>query len=270
MGRFYDFLIKYNVLRVLGVVSIVISGTLGVIGYFDKCSNWKYSVTILSIIMMAALVCKEILEPGIRRRHNHLIRQNDRLLPLLSNIEKAFELWLEQILELMDVDKTWRASFYIFDEGKGNEGCFRFVARESKDPILKKRGRTLFNANQGVIGKAWEKGTSYFTYAPGKSCKNRDAYVSWLMDKFNYDYKTAIGIKMVAGVIMGHVVCDDADNKCGVVIVESTSGANANSYSSKKRQQKFKNAVRMVSNSLTKLAKLNSDYILCEEELQEE
>lgn len=270
MGLFYDFLIKYNVLRALGVVSIVISGTLGVIGYFDKCNNCKYLVIIASMIMVLALVFKEILEPSIRIRHNQLIRQNDRLLPLLSNIEKAFELWLGQILELMDVDNTWRASFYIFDEGKGDYGCFRYVARMSKDPVLKKMGRMVFPANQGVIGKAWGKGACYFAYAPSNCCKNRETYALWLVNEFKYDYKTAIGIKMMARIIMGHVICDEAGNKCGVVIVESTLGANANSNSSKKRQAKFKYAISMVSNSLTKLAKLNSDYILCEEELQEE
>lgn len=269
MRKFYDILVKYYVFQALDVLAALSAVGIGVMTYIDKLSEYKTAGIIASFVMAVSPIVRRLFEPGIRKRHNELIMQNNRLLPLQTNIEKIFELWLAQILAIMRVDNTWRASFYVYDEGKGDDGCFRYVARMSNDPILKRKGRSLFPAGQGVIGKAWITGKCIFAYAQNKDCKTKESYILWLIEKFGFDYTTASKLRMRATIIMGHIVTDDSGKKCGVIIVESTSKARCNSQHSKEEQRLFKDAVKMTASSVAMLVKLNSEYILCEEELQE-
>ena len=269
MRKLYDILVKYWVFQILDVLAILSAIGIGVVTYIDKVSEFKAAGILASVIIAVSPIVRRVLEPGVRKRHNELIKQNNRLLPLQNNIEKIFELWLAQILAIMRVDNTWRASFYVYDEGKGDDGCFRYVARMSNDPILKRKGRLFFPASQGVIGKAWITGKCISAYAQNKDSKTKESYILWLIEKFGFDYNTASKLRTQPNIIMGHIVTDDAGKKCGVIIVESTSKARCNSQHSKEEQRLFKNAVKMTSSSVAMLVKLNSEYILCEEELQE-
>lgn len=269
MRKFYDVLVKWYVFQVLDILAILSAIGIGVITYIDKTSEYKAIGIIASVFIAVSPILRRMFEPGIRNRHNELIKQNNRLLPLQNNIEKIFELWLSQILAIMRADNTWRASFYVYDEGKDGDGCFRYVARMSNDPILKKKGRSLFPASQGVIGKAWITGKCVYAYAKNKDCQSKESYISWLIKEFSFDYNTASNLRMQPNIIMGHVAIDDSGKKCGVIIVESTSKARHDSQHSKDVQRLFKKGVSMASGSIATLVKMNSEYILCEEELQE-
>lgn len=219
---------------------------------------------IASSIIACVPWVKSMFEPSIRKKIRDLEDENARLLPLKGNVEKMFEVWLEQVLDILNLDDSWRASFYMYDEKNAGKSTFRFVARASDDPLRAQQGREEFPAEEGVIGQAWKRCGLASYYATASALKTKDKYIAEIVKKCGIPIDTAKALSMISARILSHVVCDKDGKKKGVLVIESTKPGKKTGRQA--FEMEFTSLVKSISEYLAKLSALNADYVLCQEE----
>ena len=194
----------------------------------EALKDWKYlSFTILVPISqffswMIGLASKRQLDKVTQENHSLKMRLSKVEL-IEQNMESIFGVWLNLILGEVKMDGDCRASFYVWDD-KGSVGNeFVYLARESNDPRLKRKGRDRFPGDQGVISHAWHNKDGMASYFASRNVKTEADVVKDMVDKYGFTPESANGLTMKSKVILGHVIVGP-HGKLGVVIVESLQG----------------------------------------------
>lgn len=148
-----------------------------------------------------------------------LERTVNNLTPLKNNLEEIFDVWLLYALNRMQLGNGSRASFYVYDDRGGKNDQFCLVARESKDPRNKKKGRTNFPFTQGVINAAWmEDDGKRFLFVPPKVKTDTD-YIVYMVSNGGLPKEVAENLTMKSKCILGGLIGDTVC-KVGVIIIE--------------------------------------------------
>ena len=116
----------------------------------DKTINgWKY--LSFAILIPVSQFLSWLCGFASKGQINQVMIENQNLRNRLSrvelieqNMESIFGVWLNLIIGEVKMDGECRASFYVWDDkdSVGNE--FVYLARESSDPMLKRKGRDHF------------------------------------------------------------------------------------------------------------------------------
>ena len=235
--------------------------------------NWKYLswailVPILQFLSwMLGVTSKHQLD-SIAMENQSLKSRLSKVELIEQNMESIFGVWLKLILGEVKLDGDCRASFYAWDD-KGSVGNeFVYLARESNDPVLKRKGRDRFPGNQGVISEAWHHKDGMASYFASKSVKTEADVVKDMVDKYGFTQESANGLTMKSKVILGHVIVGRY-GKLGVVIVESLQGINTHN----KRdacQKRCSDVVKKVTPHITRLFEIYSNSMFKQEDPAEE
>lgn len=262
MNQVARFCVKFHMSTILNWIALI--AAVGALWLTVALKDIRLvSVSIVALIPWI----KTLYTPTLERQLDELNKENGQLRPLKDNLEKIFGVWLDQVLDMMGLDKTWRASFYIYDERNAGSDLFRFVSRKSDDPTLEAKGRLEFPASEGVIGISWKRGSFASYYATSKSIESRNQYAGEMLRNFNMNYDTAIRLTMMAACIMSHVICDVDGRKKGVLVIESSKCVKLGRRDA--LEAKCKKVVLDVEKYLSKLGAITADYVLCQEELVE-
>ena len=261
------------------LVTIILSGVAINASYqgsnhLDKViKDWKYlSFAILVPISqffnwMIGLVSKEELDK-VTQENRSLTSRLSKVELIEQNMESIFGVWLNLILGEVKMDGDCRASFYVWDD-KGSAGNeFVYLARESNDPRLKRKGRDRFPGNQGVISHAWHAKDGMASYFASRNVKTEAGVVKDMIDKYGFTQEAANGLTMKSKVILGHVIVGQ-HGKLGVVIVESLQGIDKCA----KRdacQKRCSDVVKKVTPHITRLFEIYSNSMFKQEDPVEE
>lgn len=193
-----------------------------------------------------------------------LERTVNNLTPLKNNLEEIFDVWLLYALNRMQLGNGSRASFYVYDDRGGKNDQFCLVARESKDPRNKKKGRTNFPFTQGVINAAWmEDDGKRFLFVPPKVKTDTD-YIVYMVSNGGLPKEVAENLTMKSKCILGGLIGDTVC-KVGVIIIEG--GEYINKSQDRERIIKnFRGLQTEFSPYLCKLFKVYSNQILTQED----
>lgn len=263
--------------------SFVIMIILGIITIYVSCSNenkldetlkgWKYlSLALLVPISqfinwLLGLASKTQLDRTLDENRS-LKRRLSKVELIEQNMESIFGVWLNLILGEVKLEGDCRASFYVWDD-KGSVGSeFVYLARESKDPRLKKKGRERFPGDQGVISEAWHNKEGAASYFASMNVKSDADVVNDMVDKYCFTRESANSLTMKSKVILGHVIVSQ-HGKVGVVIVESLLGIKKKD----KRelcQKRCADVVKKVTPHITRLFEIYSNSMFKQEDPIEE
>ena len=216
---------------------------------------------------MIGLASKEQLDKVTLENHSLTLRLSKVEL-IEQNMESIFGVWLNLILGEVKMDGDCRASFYVWDD-KGSAGNeFVYLARESNDPKLKRKGRDRFPGQQGVISHAWHDKDGMASYFASRNVKTEADVVKDMVDKYGFTPESANGLTMKSRVILGHVIVG-RHGKLGVVIVESLQGIDKCA----KRdacQKRCSEVVKKVTPHITRLFEIYSNSMFKQEDPVEE
>ena len=221
-------------------------------------------ITVLYAIRWAIEQSEKRLCSEQQKKIDALERKVNNLMPLKDNLEENFDVWLLYALNRMQLGNGSRASFYVYDDRGGKNDQFCLVARESKDPRNKKKGRTNFPFTQGVINAAWmEDELKRFLFVPPK-IKNDTDYVAYMVSNGGLPKEVAQNLTMKSKCIIGGLIGDPVC-KVGVIIIEG------GEYVSKSQDRErivrsFKELQAEISPYLCKLFKVYSNQILTQED----
>ena len=235
--------------------------------------NWKYlSFAILVPISqffswMIGLASKEQLDKVTLENHSLMLRLSKVEL-IEQNMESIFGVWLNLILGEVKMDGDCRASFYVWDD-KGSAGNeFVYLARESNDPKLKRKGRDRFPGHQGVISHAWHDKDGMAAYFASRNVKTEADVVKDMIDKYGFTLESANGLTMKSKVILGNVIVG-RHGKLGVVIVESLQGIDKR-VKRDACQKRCSEVVKKVTPHITRLFEIYSNSMFKQEDPVEE
>lgn len=204
----------------------------------------------------------------IASENNQLRGRLSKVGLIEQNMESIFGVWLNLILGEVKMDGDCRASFYVWDD-KGSDGNeFVYLARESNDAKLKKKGRDRFPGDQGVISVAWRAKDGIASYFAASCIRTDDDVVKDMVDRYAFSLVVANALTMKSKVILGHVI-SGRYGKVGVVIVESLQGVTKrdkrNAY-----LKRCSDVVKKVTPHITRLFEIYSNSMFKQEDPMEE
>lgn len=244
-------------------------------------AQWEPNPTAVKIkgtLSVAAIALQAIgwgLGLGAKRLCDKVRSENDSLRNRLQrvslieeNVESIFGVWLNLILSEMKMDGECRASFYVWDDKGcvGNE--FVYLARESNDPVLKRKGRERFPGTQGVISEAWHDNNGMASYFASKNVKTDADVVDDMVKRYGFSRSVAEGLTMKSRVILGHVIVG-RQGKLGIVVIESLQ-----KVSKKEKREAYQkrcaDVVKKVTPHITRLFEIYSNSMFKQEDPTEE
>lgn len=235
--------------------------------------GWKYltAAIIVPIVQLfgwwLGVASKNQLDK-ITSENGNLKNRLQRVSLIEENVESIFGVWLNLILGEMKMDGECRASFYVWDDKgcAGNE--FVYLARESRDPVLKRKGRDRFPGTQGVISEAWHDNNGMASYFASKNVKTDADVVDDMVKRYGFSQSAAAGLTMKSRVILGHVIAG-RQGKLGIVVMESLLKVNKK----EKReayQKRCADVVKKVTPHITRLFEIYSNSMFKQEDPTEE
>lgn len=244
-------------------------------------AQWEPSPTAVKIkgaLSIAAIALQAAgwgLGLGAKKLCDKLRLENDRLQNRLQrvslieeNVESIFGVWLNLILGEMKMDGECRASFYVWDDKGcvGNE--FVYLARESSDPVLKRKGRDRYPGHQGVISEAWHDNNGMASYFASKNVKTDAEVVTDMVKRYGFSQSVADGLTMKSRVILGHVIMG-RQGKLGIVVIESLQSVNKKEKREAYRKRCM-DVVKKVTPHITRLFEIYSNSMFKQEDPTEE
>lgn len=239
----------------------------------ETLKSWKYLscailVPVSQFLSWALGVASKGQLDRIITENNHLKGRLSKVELIEQNMESVFGVWLNLILGEVKMDGDCRASFYVWDD-KGSVGNeFVYLARESNDPRLKRKGRDRFPGDQGVISVAWRDKDGIASYFATSGVRTDADVVKDMVDKYALPMEVANGLTMKAKVILGHVITGRY-GKVGVVVVESLQGVRnrgkRNAY-----LKRCTEVVKKVTPHITRLFEIYSNSMFKQEDPMEE
>ena len=262
----------FFIMIILGVITIVVSCKGG--NQLDAIlKSWEYLtgaiLAPISEFVAFLLGCASKTQCDRAMNENRDLKSRLSKVELIEqNMESIFGVWLNLILVEVKFEGDCRASFYVWDD-KGSVGSeFVYLARESNDPKLRRKGRERFPGNQGVISEAWHNKEGAASYFASKNVKTEEDVVNDMVDKYRFDMAAANSLTMKSKVILGHVIVGRY-GKVGVVIVESLHGVKQ-----KEKRDLYKrrcaDVVKKVTPHITRLFEIYSNSMFKQEDPIEE
>lgn len=255
-----------NVAAIIAALYMCVVHIIGVKQSTDGYSWHSIAYYVCGLLVTVIPIALSLTSNAIRDKISRLERENERLSGLQNSVENVFELWLSFILDFAKFGANWRASFYVFDQ-QGKD-VFIIVARESKDGLLKKKGRRTIFYEQGVIHEAWKETQERFYYPCDKMCKSRTSYAAEMVSRWQMDYNDAMKLTMQSRCILGQVIQDESGKKIGVVIAETEEKIKKGNRI--KIQESFTSAVAACNLGLAHACEIYKNSILCDEDPRED
>ncbi|QQR40085.1 hypothetical protein [Devosia rhizoryzae] len=157
--------------------------------------------------------------PDLETRSERLQDEVSRLEGVVAAFGKDyFELWttkLRMIADQLEFGGADRISVYRFEEGQ-----FTMVGRYAERPEYAAPGRTVYPANQGVIGAAWNSAEGFASVADLPDPK---ADLAGYREQNNKTWRLPIGVtnalRMQSRSIAAHVLKHPATSERNAIIV---------------------------------------------------
>jgi hypothetical protein len=122
----------------------------------------------------------------------------------------------------LDLSNDERVSVYVHD---ANLHSFQMVSRYATNPKLQERGRTVYQDDQGIIGRAWRDGWSDVQDLPDWN-EDPSAYQAQNYRDFGIPIEVTDGLNMKSRSLAGlRYPAEPGQQPLGVLVVESNDPA---------------------------------------------
>jgi hypothetical protein len=207
----------------VGGLTLTVAGLSGLNPWEDGWAKVASSAPGITFLVGAALVLVGIVAT---------IKRTQAVAPLKEELRK-FQSMTERLVglhyelcsntlarisrETFDYGNTERITVYRHRGGN----AFQVMGRHSEDPELKRRGRPIYPADQGVLGRAWREKVATADLPDPKA--NPDEYYRVLEDEWGISREVAEDFTMQSRSLVACTILEPKGiDPVAVVVVEST------------------------------------------------
>lgn len=174
----------------------------------------------LFIVGAVFLVLSLISSITDKREANRIQAESLSLRGLLSqthiNFASSWDEFAKEAHGSLGLGDTERISFYRHDKESDE---FFLLGRYSINPMLNRRGRVTYPANQGCIGAAWQKGEAYEGNLPNPQA-NMVKYFEVNESRWQLPQSVCVGLAMKPQAIWAYALSRNG-HRHAIVVIES-------------------------------------------------
>lgn len=186
-------------------------------GLFGHSWWWNASLDSAIVLVVASVFVKARVSPT----REELLARDDRYRAWQDELREAIEvIALELLVKTVQKPNEARVSVY-FHRGD----TFVLVARTSKNPELKTRGRSQYPDSEGIISQVWHNGAATVVDLD----KDESAWINSAVNDYGFDEETARGIakRMRSRSFVGKRL-ERGHEQVGILLLESVAARGVN------------------------------------------